>query len=224
LSSQNIILIFGFILWQTACGEKTRQSTNTHQEADSSITFTDSEKDILSMSITGDNPTDTSLAAPSITERIELIRQNFKRINEINQWDTINRNLWESTEGGNVIYYYHQSTLEKIITRHLGETFQSVTEYYLLHHKLSFIFDRMERYNRPIYWDSTQMLSFDDDQVFDRDKSTFSETRTYFDNDTIFRQLYTEQNHVADETTDWHQETLKLIDRFNKLLQLAEKQ
>lgn len=90
-----------------------------------------------------------------LTERLKPIRKNFKRINSIAKWtSTYNKELDESTEGGEATCYFSDGVLEKIVTRHFGETFQQLTEYYLLNGQLSFVFEKSYKYNRPIYFDS----------------------------------------------------------------------
>jgi hypothetical protein len=59
-----------------------------------------------------------------MVESLKPIRENFKRINSTSQWTTITQQeLWESTEGGEAKFYYTGNKLEKIVTRHLGETY-----------------------------------------------------------------------------------------------------
>ena len=86
-----------------------------------------------------------------LTERLKPIRNNFKRITSINKWSSvITKDIWESIEGGEAKFYYSGGKLEKMTTRHFGETFQLLTEYYLLDGKLSFAFEKEYRYNRPV--------------------------------------------------------------------------
>jgi hypothetical protein len=123
-------------------------------------------------------------------ERLKPIRENFKRINSIAKWtstDTIE--LEESTEGGEAIFYYSNGNLEKIIARHYGETFQQLTEYYLLNGQLSFVFDKTLKYNRPITYDSASMKENKDDQTFDMKKSTIEEDRSYFEKGKLIHQV-----------------------------------
>lgn len=79
-----------------------------------------------------------------LTDRLKPIRENFKRINSITNWTSIDtEELSESTEGGEAKFYYQNGQLEKIVTRHYGETFQLLTEYYLLNGQLSFVFEKL---------------------------------------------------------------------------------
>ncbi len=108
------------------------------------------------------------------------IQENVQRINEKTAWTRIETiDVEESTEGGQVVRYWSGDSLEKIVVRHFGETFQAVAEFYLLDGKLSFVFEKIVQYNRPIYYDSTAMLANNDTEAFDFDKSEIREIRSY---------------------------------------------
>ena len=122
--------------------------------------------------------------------RLKPIRNNFKRINTINKWSSvISKNLLESIEGGEAKFYYSGGELEKIITRHFGETFQFLTEYYLLNGKLSFVFEKEYKYNRHFYFDSLAVKDSDDKEIYDFKKSEVIETRGYFENEKLIHQI-----------------------------------
>lgn len=128
-----------------------------------------------------------------LTDRLKPIRANFKRINSITNWTTVKtKDIWESTEGGEAKFYYLEGQLEKITARHYGETFQQLTEYYLLNGKLSFVFERTYKYNRPIYHDSAAMKEMNDTVTFDFEKSRITEDRSYFENGILLHQLNNE--------------------------------
>ena len=125
-----------------------------------------------------------------LTVRLKPIRENFKRINSISKWLSVDKQeLNESTEGGEATFYYSNSFLEKIVTRHFGETSQQLTEYYLLNGQLSFTFEKSYKYNRPIYYDSTSMKENKDNQAFDFEKSEIIEDRSYFDKGKLIHQV-----------------------------------
>jgi hypothetical protein len=125
-----------------------------------------------------------------LIEKLSPIRKNFKRINSIINWaSTIKKELSESTEGGEATYYYNNDVLEKITTRNFGESFQELTEYYLLNGQLSFVFEKSYRYNRPVYYDSAAMKTNNDNQAFNFDKSEITENRSYFDKGSLIHQL-----------------------------------
>ena len=123
-------------------------------------------------------------------QRLKPIRENFKRINSIAKWTSSDKiELDESGEGGEATFYYSSGILEKIVARHFGETFQQLTEYYLLNEQLSFVFEKSFKYNRPIYYDSTSMKENNDNQAFDFEKSEIVEDRSYFEKGKLIHQV-----------------------------------
>ena len=125
-----------------------------------------------------------------LADRLKPIRENFKRINSIAKWtSTEKKELEESTEGGEATFYYSTGVLEKIVIRHFGETFQQLTEYYLLKGQLSFVFEKSYKYNRPIYYDSTSMKENNDKEAFDFEKSEILEDRSYFEKGKLIHQV-----------------------------------
>ena len=122
--------------------------------------------------------------------KLKPIRENFKRINSRSDWTSIDtKELWGSTEGGEAKFYHENGTLEKIVTRNFGEMGQTISEYYLYHSKLSFVFERSYTYNRPFYWDTTEMRESNDGQVFEFERSEINENRSYFDQDRLVHQV-----------------------------------
>ena len=124
-----------------------------------------------------------------LTATLKPIRENFKRINSIAKWtSTVRKELDDSNEGGEALFYYSGGVLEKIVTRQFGETFQQLTEYYLLKGQLSFEFEKSYTYNRPIYYDSTSMKENNDNQAFHFEKSEIEEDRSYFEKGKLIHQ------------------------------------
>ncbi|MBX3164180.1 MAG: hypothetical protein KF900_06830 [Bacteroidetes bacterium] len=124
------------------------------------------------------------------TAELKLIRQNFKRINSITNWTSIDTlQLSETAEGGEAKYYYQNGRLEKVITRYFGETGQLLTEYYLLNGQLSFVFEKSHEYNRPMYYDTTAMKENNDTEAFDFEKSEIKEDRSYFENGSLIHKI-----------------------------------
>lgn len=156
-----------------------------------------------------------------LTEQLKPIRANFKRINTIANWTTIkSKEFWETTEGGEAKFYYLNGQLEKIITRQFGETFQLLTEYYLRNGKLSFVFAKSYKYNRPMYYDSTSMKENNDTEAFDFKKSEIIEDRFYFENGKLLHQINSQDcgSPFADEYLREEQKRIKAD--FEKLLKL----
>ena len=156
-----------------------------------------------------------------LTERLKPIRANFKRINSIAKWTTIKtKDILETTQGGEANLFYLNGQLEKIMTRHFGETFQVLTEYYLLKGQLSFVFEKSYKYNRPIYYDSTSMKENSDTETFGFDKSEIVEDRSYFDNEKLLHQL-NNQDCGSPFASDYLLEEQKRIKtEFKKLIKL----
>lgn len=132
---------------------------------------------------------DTSYTEP-LPDDLRPIRENFKRINSITKWTTIQKeDLDAPSEGGEATFYYLSGNLEKIISRYFGETFQLLTEYYLLNGQLSFVFEKTYRYNRPFYYDSTSMKENKDNEAFDFKKSEIIEDRSYFEKGKLIHKM-----------------------------------
>ncbi len=118
-----------------------------------------------------------------LKDELAPIRANFKRINsiDIKDWSLVlEKELNETSEGGEARFYYWNSKLEKIVVRRYAETGQSLSEFYLLNGELSFVLERTCNYNRPIYYDSTMMKENDDTEAFDPQKAETLEDRSYF--------------------------------------------
>ena len=125
-----------------------------------------------------------------LVERLKPIRTNFERINSIDKWSSItNKELWETTEGGDASFYYTNDDIEKIITMEYGETFQKVTEYYFLMDEISFVIEKTCKYNRQIYYDSTAMIANNDTEVFDFEKSEVIVDKSYFEKGKLIHQI-----------------------------------
>lgn len=158
-----------------------------------------------------------------LAEILKPIRANFKKLNVVIKWDsTVKKDLWETTEGGVATYFYLQGDLQKIITHQYGEMFQQLTEYYLFNKQISFVFDRVYKYNRPIVYDSAAMKTNHDDQVFDPGKSELIEERSYFKDGELIHQINNQdcgspftKEYLSDE-----QKELKL--NFEKLKKLVK--
>lgn len=133
------------------------------------------------------------------TFRLKVIRENYRRINSIANWSEIKKEkLFETTEGGEASYYYQKGNLDKITTQNYGETFQLITEYYLLEGQLCFVYEKLFQYNRPMYYDIAAMKENNDTESFDLEKSKVTESRSYFENGQLF--LQTSGAKVASST------------------------
>jgi|SRR5690554_3757895 len=174
---------FSLIFLFVSCGKTTKEEVQTNK--DSAFVKSDRFYELKETFNQEDVPVNEYL-----TDLLKPIRTNFKRINSITDWTFIGtEELWETTEGGEAIYYYQNEQLEKIITRHYGETFQLLTEYYLQNEKLSFVFEKQLIYNRPFYYDTIAMIKNVDTEAFDFDKSEIIEDRSYFKNGKLLHQI-----------------------------------
>ena len=159
----------------------------------------------------------------NIEERLRLIRENFRRINSKTAWTTIkNKDLWQSTEGGEAKYYYTGDTIEKIIVRQFGEMGQILTEYYFHNGDLSFVFEKSVIYNRPYYWDSTKSNENNDNQTFDFDKSEIVEVRSYFDRGKLIHQVKNQDLDTPFPDEYLLEEQERLTEQFDKLVEIIK--
>lgn len=158
-----------------------------------------------------------------LSDRLQPIRENFKRINSITKWTSITtKELAESTEGGEAAFYSSNGTLEKIETKELGETYQQVTEYYLLNGSLSFVYRKLYKYNRPIYYDSAAMKENKDDQAFDIKKSEIIEGRSYFEEGKLIHQLNSRNDHSPPTDAYLPGEQKRMLADYGKLKAMAK--
>jgi len=120
-------------------------------------------------------------ASIDFQQKIQSIENNCERINLITNWSDIQtKELWETTEGGEADFYYIGKQLEKIVTHYFGETFQKITEYYLQNGQLSFVSEKLYKYNKPINYKED-----DDTEIFDFEKSEIIEFKYYFENEKL---------------------------------------
>ncbi|MFV0604962.1 MAG: hypothetical protein ACK5NK_03880 [Niabella sp.] len=154
---------------------------------------------------------------------IQIIRDNFKKINAITQWSSITvKEIFESAEGGEALYYTLDGNLEKIVTRNLGETFQLYTEYYLLNKQPSFVYEKRYTYNRPIYYDSVAMKELGDSEIFDFDKSIITEKRNYFKNNKLLRQVNNPEIVQPDDVNLLQEEEQRILTAYKTLLTIIK--
>ena len=154
-----------------------------------------------------------------LTNELQPIRDNFKRLNAIKKWSKIKKiKFFESTEGGEATYYFQNENLEKIMTRHFGETFQKLTEYYLKNGKLSFVFEKTLEYNRPIYYDSIAKKENNDTEEFDINKSEIIEEKSYFINGKLLHQINNQDCGAPFAEEYLLEEQKRILTEFEKLL------
>ena len=104
-------------------------------------------------------------------------------------WSAVRKiDVYETSEGGDAVFYYLGHELRKISARQLGEMGQARAEYYLLHGQPAFVFERTYHYNRPIYYDAATMRENHDTEAFDFAKSTVTASRSYSYQGQLFYQ------------------------------------
>ncbi|MEG0926198.1 hypothetical protein [Chryseobacterium sp.] len=159
-----------------------------------------------------------------LKDRLKPIQSNFKRINSITNWTSIKKqNIeGESAEGGEATYYYKNQRLEKIMARHYGEMGQVLIEYYLLNGKLSFVFEKDYKYNRPLFYNVKEMKENNDTEAFDFEKSEIVDTRNYFEKGSLIH-IVNSQDCGAPFSRDYVTEEEKSIkEDFKRLLKLSQ--
>ena len=143
---------------------------------------------------------------------LQKIRGNYARINNVKKWSKIiTKDVHESIESGELIYYYLNGILEKVTEKNYGEMWQDESKYYFLNGKLSFVLERMFRYNRPFYYDQKAMRENNDTEYFDFKKSTITETRNYLYRSKLFKQIFSIKN--SSKITE--KEQVRLTKKYN---------
>lgn len=202
-------------------GNKKNNIISKKETANYLVDTTHSDTTLLTATI---NKDDTAVNE-YLADVLKPIRANFKKLNSITQWDSITtKELWETGEGGEAKYFYLKGNVEKMVTRNYGETFQQLTEYYLLNNQLSFVFAREYRYNRPLFYDSAAMKQSNDDQVFDLAKSVLSDVRSYFKDGKLIHQINNDSSGSPFTKIYLLQEQKRLKLNFVKIKKLARDQ
>jgi hypothetical protein len=93
-----------------------------------------------------------------------------------------------------------------------------LTEYYLLNGHLSFVFEKLSNYNRPIYYDSISMMENDDTEVFDFDKSEIIEDRYYFEKGKLFHKINNQVSSSPLTKDQLLEDQKRIFSYFEKLL------
>lgn len=134
-----------------------------------------------------------NFGASNIEGKIAQIRKDFASTNAVKNYVIKEvEDPEQSTDGGVVKYFSQNGIVKKIVVEHFGESWNSLTEYYVKNGKVYFIFDKAEKYNVPYYVDSKwyKENEIKNGEVFDKRKSKFSEQRYYFDeNEKLIRYI-----------------------------------
>ena len=213
-------ILLGIILISiTSCETKTQSDRKNSDKINSTKSRIIKDSFIIAESKNQiDNP-----ANEYLTGKLKPIRENFKRLNSIDygNWSNVETKYLEgSNEGGEVTYYSWNDKLVKIITKEFGETYQVLTEYYLLDNKLSFVYQKGLKYNRSI-WKSKPESS--DKEVFDIEKSEIVEKRSYFDNGKLIHQLNSEDSGSPMSGEYLQEEQVEIEKNFERVLKIKNK-
>lgn len=159
-----------------------------------------------------------------LKDRLKPIQANFKRINSITNWTSIKKQNIEreSAEGGEATYYYKNQRLEKIMARHYGEMGQVLIEYYLLNGKLSFVFEKDYKYNRPLFYNVKEMKENNDTEAFDFEKSEIVETRNYFEKENLIHIINSQDCGAPFSGSYMSEEEKSIKEDFKRLLKLSQ--
>ncbi len=128
---------------------------------------------------------------PATDARLVAVRQLVAHLNTQPRqaWARVQKvELYESTEGGEAVFYYLNGQPQKITAVYLGETGQQQTTFYLRNNLPAFVLEQFYQYNRPITQNLAAMRERGDKEVFDFAKSTITTARSYFDHGQLIYQ------------------------------------
>jgi len=84
-----------------------------------------------------------NFGASNIEGKIAQIRKDFESTNAVKNYVIKEvEDSEQSTDGGVVKYYLQNGIVKKIVVEHFGESWNSLTEYYVKNRKVYFIFDK----------------------------------------------------------------------------------
>lgn len=138
-------------------------------------------------------------------DTVSLIKEIRKQYSEINinsdHYDKVEKDIMgQSAEGGNMIAYYDNVNLKKIIAIFYGETGQTTTEYYFnTKSQLFFAYSKTNIYDKPIYIKGSKIKSVE-------------EKRYYFFNNKLFKWLVNNNASVNFTSKSFKEESKYIID------------
>lgn len=158
-----------------------------------------------------------------LSEKLNPIRAFVKKTDRIHEWSLVlKKELNESTEGGEVVFYNWNGKLTKVTSTHYGETYQKLVSYYLRNDSLIFVYEKSIQYNRSIYQDSARMRELNDTEVFDLDQALIQETESYFEHGQLIRSLNKEDCQAPHTLHYLKEEHARISKQFEILRRIYE--
>lgn len=146
------------------------------------------------------------LFAQTEDEIVKKIRDQFTQINSnLKTYKTVEKEVFESTEGGSVKGYYDNGTLVSIHYEVFGEMGGLKEDYYFSNGKLFFVYSLTQNYSAPVYVEGSTV-------------SSSTEQRYYLDNEKLIRWLNNEKKKV-DKNLNTFKESEEMVLNDSKKLQ-----
>lgn len=145
----------------------------------------------------------------------EKINKKVEKIDEIRNWSRVDSiEIYKSSEGGIIYYYYLEKDLKKIISKYYGENGKNINNYYLSGKELIYYASEYYKYNRPIYYDFLVMIENNDSVYFDINKSRI-DTNFYYFSKGQMKQYYNKPlQHFFDKNKESKKE---ILSKFEEL-------
>ena len=152
--------------------------------------------------------------------KIAQIRKDFASTNAVKNYVIKEvEDSEQSTDGGVVKYYFQNGIVKKIVVEHFGESWNSLTEYYVKNGKVYFIFDKTEKYNVPYYvnadWYKRDNMKVG--EVFDSRKSKISEKRYYFDENMKLIRYVGENKKIVENVQKLKEIEKNVLDEYFRI-------
>jgi hypothetical protein len=95
---------------------------------------------------------ESAAGKPQSSDPIQSIRQQYAAINKrVGRYKKVKKELSGfSLEGGELVAYFDGPAIVKIVATHYGEGGRTVEEYYYANAKLIFVFQKEQRYDKPL--------------------------------------------------------------------------
>ena len=161
-----------------------------------------------------------NFGASNIEGKITQIRKDFTNTNAVKNYVIKEvEDSEQSTDGGVVKYYFQNGVVKKIVVEHFGESWNSLTEYYVKNGKVYFIFDKTEKYNVPYYvnadWYKRDNMKVG--EVFDSRKSKISEKRYYFDENMKLIRYVGENKKIVENVQKLKEIEKNVLDEYFRI-------